>query len=221
MGGDPGIRGAIPEMSGVVVLVTWAGEAVGSRAVAAALACAGAEPDRAALLVDLAPGRAPRPALVATAAARRLEERLAIHRPQASVASRGQICHLALSADREGIEQVAGSLALARESVCVVHLPPDLLQPLLEERGFAASGALLRADLDSDRALTALAARDLIGRGLRVMILKRPLPWLPSRRALFGVLPEGSPGGLPPRLLNRLLEETPGGGRREVLDAAG
>src|SRR3954452_19294147 len=109
------MKGVTPERVGVVVLVTWVGEAVGSRAVAAALACVGAEPDRAALLVDLAPGRAPRPALVATAAARRLEERLAIHRPQASVASRGQICHLALPADREGSEQVAGSLALARE----------------------------------------------------------------------------------------------------------
>lgn len=207
-------------MSGAVVLVTWVEEAVGSKAVAAALACAGSGPDRAALLVDLAPGRAPRPALVATAAARELEERLAVHRPQAGVASRGQICHLALPADREGVEQVAGSLALARESACVIHLPPGLLQPLLGERGVAASGALLRADLDRDRALTALATRDLIGRGLRVMVLKRPLAWLPSRRALFGVLPEGSPGGLPPRLLDRLLEEAPGDDVREALDAA-
>lgn len=204
-----------------MILVTWAGEAVGSRAVAAALACAGADSDRAALVIDLAPGRAARPALVATRAARRLEERLAVHRPQAGVASRGQICHLALSADRKGIALVAGSLALARESVCVVHLQPDLLQPLLEEPGFEASGALLRADLDSDRALTALAARDLIDRGLRVMVLKRPLAWLPSRRALFGVLPEGSPGGLPPRLLDRLLEEPSADGMREVLDAVG
>ncbi|HET8639606.1 MAG TPA: hypothetical protein VFL89_05080 [Solirubrobacterales bacterium] len=208
-------------MTGAAILVTWVGEAVGSRAAAAALACAGAEPDRAALLIDLAPVRAPRPALVATAAARRLEERLAIHRPRAGLASRGQICHLALPADRDGVEQVAGSLALARESVCAIHLPPDLLQPLLGERGFEASGALLRADLESDRALTALATRDLIDRGLRVMVLKRPLAWLPSRRALFGVLPEGSPGGLPPRLLGRLLEGTPGDGLREALDAAG
>lgn len=208
------------EMRGVVILVTSVGKAVGSRAVAAALACAGAEPDRAALLVDLAPGRAPRPALVATTAARRLEERLAVHRPQAGVASRGQICHLALPADQDGVEQVAGSLALARESVCVVHSPPDLLQPLLEERGFEASGALLRADLDSDRALTALATRDLIDRGLRVMVLKQPLAWLPSRRALFGVLPEGAPGGLPPRLLDRLLEGAPEEGVQGALDAA-
>jgi hypothetical protein len=215
------VKDAVRAVGGAVVLVTWVGDAVGSRAVAAALACAGADSARAALIVDLAPGRAPRPALVATAAARRLEERIAVHRPQAGIASRGQICHLALPDDRDGIAQVAGFLALARESVCVVHLPPDLLQPLLEERGFEASGALLRADLDSDRALTALATRDLIERGLRVTVLKQPLAWLPSRRALFGVLPEGSPGGLPPRLLNRLLEEPSGDGMWEALGAAG
>jgi hypothetical protein len=215
------MKDTVRGMGGAVVLVTWVGEAAGSRAAAAALACAGADSDRAALVIDLAPGRGPRPALVATTAARQLEERLAVHRPRAGVASRGQICHLALPADQEGIAQVAGSLALARESVCVVHLPPDLLQPLLAERGFEASGALLRADLDSNRALTALATRDLIDRGLRVMVLKQPLAWLPSRRALFGVLPEGSPGGLPPRLLDRLLQEPPSKGMREVLDAVG
>jgi hypothetical protein len=65
-----------------------------------------------------------------------------------------------------------------------------------------------------------LVTRDLIGRGLRVMVLKRPLAWLPSRRALFGVLPEGAPGGLPPRLLDRLLEGTPDEEMQEALDAA-
>ena len=43
-------------------------------AAAAALACAGSEADRAGLLVDLDCGRPPRPALIATAAARELEE---------------------------------------------------------------------------------------------------------------------------------------------------
>ena len=45
----------------------------------------------AGLLVDLDPGRPPRPSLIATVAARELEERLAAHLPEAGVASRGRI----------------------------------------------------------------------------------------------------------------------------------
>jgi hypothetical protein len=194
-------------MSGAAILSTWAGSAAGSKAAAAALACAASDADTAALLVDLAPGRAPRPALIATVAARELEERLAIHRPLARVAARGQLCHIALPANRDGLEQVAGALALVRNSLGVVHLPPELLQPALGDVRIRASGVLLRADLDRDRALAALAVRDLLGRGLRVMVLRHPLAWLPSRRALFGVLPNGAPGGLPARLLDHLLGE--------------
>ncbi len=202
-----------------VVLSTWVGSAAGSRAAAAALACAGSEPDRAGLLIDLAPGRPPRPTLVATTAARALEERLAVHRPHVGVAARGEVCHLSLPADQEGIEQIAGTLALVRASVGVVHLPPDLLQPALRESGVQASGVLLRADLDLDRALTALAVRDLIGRGLRVVVLKHPLAWVASRRALFGVLPAGASGGLPPQLLSRLLERAASiEGTAEIVD---
>ncbi len=89
------------------------------------------------------------------------------------------------------------ALPLVRDSVAVVHLPPARLQDALAEAGIRPSGALLRADLDPDRALTALAVRDLLDRGLRVKVLKRPLAWVPARRALFGVLPPAAPGGLP------------------------
>lgn len=188
-----------------VVVATWVGDARGSRAAAAALACAGSESDVAALLVDLAPGRAPRPALVATASARRLEERLAVHLEQAKVASRGQICHLALPADGEGLGQAPAALALVREAPCVIHLPPGLLQPALDDPKIHPTGAMLRADLWRDHALTALAARDLVRRGLPVAVLKGPLSWVPSRRALFGLLARPGPGGLPSRLLDRLL----------------
>jgi hypothetical protein len=39
-------------------------------------------------------------------------------------------------------------------------------------------------------------------RGLRVAVLKRPLPWFPARRALFGVLPAEASDGLPARVLS-------------------
>lgn len=183
-------------MNGTVVLVTWAGEASGSRAAAAALACAGSEPDRPGLLVDLG-GRPPRPTLVASAGARELEERLAAHMPEAGAASRGQTCHLALPAGEDGLDRLPAALPLVRDSVAAVHLPPALLQPVLANSRIEPTGVLLRAGLPSDRALVGLAVRDLLARGLRVAVLKRPLSWIPARRALFGVLPAGAPGGLP------------------------
>ena len=157
-------------------------------------------------------GRAPRPALVATAAARALEERLAAHLPEARVASRGQICHLALPADDGGLERVPAALALVRDSAGVVHLPPSLLQAALDRRRIEPVAALIRADLDRDRALAALVVRDLIDRGVRVAVIKRALAWVPSRRALFGVLPAGSAGGLPARILARCLGAPPANG---------
>jgi hypothetical protein len=183
------------------VLVSRVGEADGSRAIAAALACAGSDPDRAALLLELTDGRAPRPALVASAAARALEERLAAHLPEAAVASRGTLCHLTLPDSREGLDRAPAALALVRDSLGVVLVPPGLLQAATESRGLRAATVVLRADLSRDRALTALAARDLIARGVAVAVAKRPLAWVPSRRALFGALPAGASGGLPARLL--------------------
>ncbi len=186
---------------GATILVTRVGAAEGSRAAAAALACACSDPDRAALLIDLGEGRDPRPALIASAAARELEQRLAAHVPEARVAARGQICHLALPAGPDSIERLPAALALAREAAGVVHLPPGLLRPALAGERVEPSAAMLRADLDRDRALAALAVRDLVTEGLRVAVIKRPLAWVAARRALFGVLPAGAPGGLPPQAL--------------------
>lgn len=192
-------------MSGAVVLATSVGEACGSKAAAAALACAGSEPDRPGLLIELGE-RSPRPTLVASTGARELEERLAAHMREARAASRGQICHLALPGDEDGLERVRAALPLVRDSIAVVHLPPGLLQAALGEAALPATGALLRADLGGDRALTTLAVRGLVGRGLRVAVLKQPLAWIPARRALFGVLPAETPGGLPERLSKRLVD---------------
>lgn len=171
------------------MLVTWVGGAGGSRAAAAALACAASEPDRAALLIDLEEGRAPRSTPVATAGARALEERLSAHLPDAAVASRGQICQLRLSPEPAALEVVAAALPLARESAAIVHLPPPLLRPLLAEPRIAPTCAMLRADLAADRPLTALAVRDLMDRGLRASVLKRPLGRLAAQAALLGALP--------------------------------
>jgi hypothetical protein len=194
---------------GSAIVVSRVGDAEGSRPLAAALACAGSDPDRATLLLELTDGRAPRPALIASVAARTLEERLAAHLPEAEVASRGQLCHLTLPADRESLERARAALPLVRDSLGVVQLPPGLLRAAVDSGGLEPRAALLRADLGRDRALTALAVRDLILRGIPVAVAKRPLAWVPARRALFGALPAGAAGGLSPRLLRRLSVRVP------------
>jgi hypothetical protein len=200
---DPYIAGAHSRQA-PVVLVTTVAAASGARAAAAALACAAAESDRAALLVDLGGGRPPRPSLIATAGARALEERLGAHLPGARIASRGQICQLTLPPEPEAIERIAAATPLARESAAVIHLPPSLVRPALDEPRIRATAALLRADLAEARALTCLAVRDLIAQRLSVVVQKHPLPWFVDRMALLGVT---LPGGafLPPRAVDRLL----------------
>jgi len=192
-------------MNGRVVLVAAVGAASGSRAAAAALACAGSDPDRPGLLIDVG-GRPPRPTLIASSGARELEERLTMHLPELRAASRGGTCHLAMPGDAEALERLPAALPLAREAVAALHLPPGLFQDVLRLGGVKPSGVLLRAELDSDRALTALAVRELQQRGVLVRVLKRPLAWVAARRALFGVLPPDAPGGLPFRLRKSLLE---------------
>jgi hypothetical protein len=192
-------------MSDRLVLVTAVGAASGSKAAAAALVCAGSEPHRSGLLIDVG-GRAPRPTLLASAGARELEERLAVHLPQLRAASRGQACHLAIPNESAGFELMRAALPLVRSSIAVIHLPPAGLQEALADADLRPSGAMLRADLDVDRALTALAVRELVGRGLRTKVLKRPLAWVPARRALFGVMSPAASGGLPARLIEAFLQ---------------
>jgi hypothetical protein len=195
---------ADPTADAPTVLVTAVGEAEGSRGAAAALACAGADPDLATLLVDVG-GKVPRPTLLASTAAHRLEERLAARRPQAGVAARGQVCHLGVAADAEGLEAASAAVTVARGALAVLHLPPVMLRPVLDERlGPEPSGVLLRAELAADRALTALVVRDLMARDLAVGVLKRRLSWVAERRALFGALAPAGAAGLPEAQLRRL-----------------
>jgi hypothetical protein len=195
---------------GPIVLVTAVSAASGARAAAAALACAASEPDRAALLIDLDGGRPPRPTLISTAGAQALEQRLGAHLPDVRVASRGQICQLSLrperepEADPEAIEGIAATVPLVRESAAVIHLPPSLLRPVLEEPSVPVTGVLLRADLAAARALTALAVRDLMAQGLRVAVLKHPLGWLSARAGLLGAIPSGVEA-LPIRMRRQLF----------------
>jgi hypothetical protein len=194
---------------GTVVAVTSVGGAEGARGAAAALCCHGSGLETAALLVDVG-GRVPRPTLIASASAHHLEERLAARLPNLRPAARGEVCHLAVTADEDGLAAAGIAVTAARGGLAVVLVAPDLLQQLLDTSGAPRpDAALLRADLDEARPLVALAVDDLLGRGLRVAVLKRRLGWVAERRAGFGALGSDS-GGLPESLLRRLL----GGGAR-------
>jgi hypothetical protein len=188
---------------GPLVLVAAVGDAEGSWGAAAALACATADLDLAPLLIDVG-GRSPRPTLIASAAAQRLESRLKAQLPDAKAAARGQVCHLSVSADPTDLEVAASAAATVREGGVVIHVPPQLLYEALARFDAQMSAVLLRADLRSDRSLVALAVRDLIEREVAAAVLKRRLTWIAERRALFGVLPSGAAGGLPERLVRRL-----------------
>lgn len=202
--GDASIGRFTVPRHGTVVLVTAVGGAEGSRGAAAALSCAGAAVGAAALLVDVG-GRVPRPTLIAAAAAHQLEERLSARLPALRPAARGEVCHLSVAADEDGLAAAGTAVTVARGGLAVVHAPPELLQPVLEVPGAPRLDAvLLRADLAEARPLVALAVDDLFERGLRVAVLKRRLGWVAERRAGFGVLGSDS-GGLPESLLRRLL----------------
>jgi hypothetical protein len=189
------------------VLVTAVGGAEGARAAAAALACAGADVERATLLVE-AGGRPPRPTLLATAAAQRLEERLAAHLPQARLAARGQVCHLSVPATPAGLESAGAAVTVARGALAVLHLSPAQLQPALARpSGLEPTGVLLRADLATARPLLSLLVRDLFARELAVAVLKQRLSWIAERRALFGTLSPDANGGLPRSVLGLLGAE--------------
>ena len=191
-----------------VVLVTAVGGAEGSRTAAAALACAGADVERAALLVEVG-GRPPRPTLLAAAAAQRLEERLAAHLPQSRVAARGQVCQLAVPATPVGLEAAAAAVTVARGALAVLRLPPAQLRPALTpDRGLEPTGVLLRADLGADRALLSLLVRDLLARELDVSVLKHRLNWVAERRALFGALAPDASGGLPESVLRQFISSS-------------
>ncbi|HEX8753594.1 MAG TPA: hypothetical protein VF731_09280 [Solirubrobacterales bacterium] len=203
-GGAEAPTGANPLGDGSTVLVAAVGDAEGARGAAAALACAGADLDRPALLVEVG-GRPPRPTLLASSAAQRLEQRLAAHLPGLRVAARGQICQLAVPADEDGLAAASAAVTVARGSLAVLLVQPAVFQAVIGGQGPRPTGVLLRADLGSERALVTLVVGRLMTRGLAVAVLKRRLPWVAERRALFGVLPPGQSGGLPKYVCRQLI----------------
>ncbi len=193
-------------MSSQLIVSTWLGDAAGSLEAAAALtvvaAQAGGPGESAALLIELGDGGPCKPTILASAPARGIEKELS----GAGAAARGRICHLRLQPDREGLEGAATAIAaLSDRPLCLLHAPPYLLRRLLECPALAPRGAVLRANLATDRSLAALTVGDLCARGIRSRIVKRRLGWLAGRRALAGLPPGDNAERLARRLLSGLL----------------
>lgn len=185
------------------VLVAAIAEAEGSRGAAAALACAAAA-EKTALLVDLGAPK-PRPTLLASRAAQALERQLTEGVPGCQVAARGEVCHLAVSADSDGLRIAGAAVTSAGDTPVVVHLPRQLLPLAVDGDLLRPTAALLRADMPHHRHLASKTVRDLLRAELAVSILGRRLNWVSERRALFGALVPDAPGGLPAEVRRRLL----------------
>ena len=180
-----------------VILATSVGGSGGGAALAAAVGVAAASESRsptAVLLIDL--DRSPRsrgPTMLASSPARELEDAVrALHPDFESAAARGHLCQLALGGD-DALDRVAELLAARpAASLVIVHVPEASWAEAVADRRFNAAAGLLQADLPADRALVALAVRELHERGLRAKVSGRPLGRVAARRALAGIEPGGS-----------------------------
>lgn len=167
--------------------------------------------DRGGVLVAEAGGERRRgPTMLASAAARQLEDVLRADGLAAS--ARGALCWTHIEAD--GAEALAVLRALLRAAgeraaAGVVCLPPRLWRATLEDERLRVSGGLLRAELPAQRALAALAVRELIAADLRAKVVARAPGAVAGRRALAGLDPGGAAGERARRLARGLFGPRP------------
>jgi hypothetical protein len=208
-----------------VILTTAIGSSGGAASLAAAVgvAVAGRSGGGAVLLIDVEPpSRRRGPTVLASDSARELEDRVrGLGGPFAGAAARGHLCYLALPAAEDPLAPVADLLERELPAAAViVHVPGRLWPRAVADPRLRARSGLMRADLPADRALAALAVRELHDRGLRAKVVSRPLGRVASRRALAGVEPGGAASGRAARLARGLLAEQAGQGLPLVLGAA-
>ena len=208
-----------------VILTTAIGGSGGGTSLGAAVAVAagGGTGSASALLVDLDPGHRTRGATVlASESARELEDRLrALGGRFEAAAARGHLCYLPLAGGEDPLATVAELVAHEPPAAAViVHLPQELWPRAIGDARLRARSGLLRADLPTDRALAALAVRELHDRGLRAKVVSDPLGRVASRRALAGVEPGGATSRRAARLARALVSSQSGQGLPLVLGAA-
>jgi Transglycosylase SLT domain/D-alanyl-D-alanine carboxypeptidase len=162
------------------------------------------------LLVEVCEGAKRRgPTLLASPAARRLEEAL---RGAGHIASaRGHLCHLALAESGEDLGGLAGAITDSGSELAIVHLPGPLWVPALEQARLETVGGCLLVSLPGERSLAALAVHELARRGLPARVVTRGPSSLGARRSLAGVRVGGRLSTAARRVASRLLDLGPGG----------
>jgi len=160
-------------------------------ATAAALAVAIAQAGEGASVVLAELGAAPRrrPTLLSSSQARATEERLAAQE-LGQAAARGRICWLGVPLD-DGWPERLRMLGDGNADVVVAHLPAPEWRRAIDDPELRVAGAMIRADVRSQRPLLGLAIGDLKARGIPARVAGRPLGLVGARRALAGLDPGG------------------------------
>jgi hypothetical protein len=184
--------GAEARRMSAVVIAGEASGAGGALAEAAALGVAVARRSgEGVLLVEVGDDeRRRRPTLLASDPARELERAVREADPSLRPVARGELCWLRLEPDggEEVLDAVADLLKAGLPcALAIVCLPPALWPVALERPGLDVHGGLLRADLEEERELAALAVAELRGRGVRARVAKHRQGMVATRRSLAGL----------------------------------
>jgi hypothetical protein len=160
------------------------------------------------------------PTLLASVAARRLEGTL--RSAGMAAAARGAVCWMNPGA--AGGEPLEELVTLLRSSdgeagAVVACLPASRWRAALEDERLPISGGLLVARLPAQRALAALAVRELRAAGVRAKVLGKRPGAVAGRRAVAGLDPGGPTAAHARRLATALLGPRPARPLLSVPDA--
>jgi len=195
-----------------LVLATSLGEAKGGVAMAAAVGVSVSHARAAVLVAELGASARRGATMLASGAARELEDTLRSAGLEA--AARGRVCWASMGSGEEALAELARAVELLPAGgLAVAHVPAALWQPALAGSVHWPVAALLRADLPGDRSLTAMTVIELRARGLPVRVASRPLGRVASRRALAGLEAGGVASQRSARLARGIGAVSPHSGR--------
>ena len=195
--------GDAPNLVAVTSLPGCDGGPAAAAAAGVAIARTRGKDPRGVVFIDGSSDTRRRPTRVSSAAARTLEAELGDVTP---AAARGLLCSIAPTEDA-WCEVIAACRESAAEAV-VAYLPPARWRELVDSGEVDA--AVLRADLRTERALTAIAARELIANGLTTCVVGEAPGLVASRRALAGIEPGGPLGTRTSRFARRFMRAEEG-----------
>ena len=158
---------------------------------------------RPVLLVELSEGRGRRPGPFSTAVSRGIADLVKARFRDLDPVTRGQLCCLNLRAEVESATSVIAELPsiLPERALCLVVAEPTDFRRLVEAEPVDVDSALLVGEFPRDRAVMALACKDLTRRGIRCRAWKLPLTGLRTRLSALGLPPHGLPAATAARLL--------------------